>query len=207
MPADRGPGPRRGAGPGRAAHLHRDPVVHERGARNRTDPRGRRRRRGAERRPVRRRDRRIARRARKSGRSSAARSAAMSAASSTAATTRPLTARRCARCCRRIRPSPATSSRRGRARTGQYQTCAAGAGLRDRQGRNGPRSRSPSTGEHSKTVCGVFANWAHKTPRMARLSVYFTPPDDWVPQRRQRPASPPPRLGRGPAQLVEGSKR
>jgi hypothetical protein len=30
----------------------------------------------------------------------------------------------------------------------------------------------------------VFANWDHKNHRMARLSVYFTPPDNWVPPHR-----------------------
>jgi hypothetical protein len=30
----------------------------------------------------------------------------------------------------------------------------------------------------------VFANWTHKTDRLAKLSVYFTPPDDWVPPHK-----------------------
>jgi len=65
----------------------------------------------------------------------------------------------------------------------QYQTCAAGQDCAITKAK-WTAEPIPSTGEHSKTVCGVFANWAHKTQRMARLSVYFTPPDDWVPPHR-----------------------
>jgi len=64
----------------------------------------------------------------------------------------------------------------------QYQTCAAGQNCAIGKAK-WTAEPIPSTGEHSKTVCGVFANWAHKTPRMARLSVYFTPPEDWAPPR------------------------
>ena len=40
-----------------------------------------------------------------------------------------------------------------------------------------------STGQHSRTVCGVFANWAHQGHRYARLRVFFQPPDSWIPPR------------------------
>ena len=65
----------------------------------------------------------------------------------------------------------------------QYQTCAAGSTCAIGKAK-WTAEPIPNTGEHSKTVCGVFANWAHKTPRMARLSVYFTPPDDWMPPHK-----------------------
>jgi hypothetical protein len=65
----------------------------------------------------------------------------------------------------------------------QFQTCAAGSDCAIGKSK-WTAEPIPNTGEHSKTVCGVFANWAHKTPRLARLSVYFTPPDDWVPPHR-----------------------
>ena len=64
----------------------------------------------------------------------------------------------------------------------QYQTCQAGSDCAIGKSK-WTAEPIPNTGENSKTVCGVFANWAHKTPRMARLSVYFTPPEDWVPPR------------------------
>lgn len=64
----------------------------------------------------------------------------------------------------------------------QYQACQAGSDCAIGKAK-WTAEPIPSTGENSKTVCGVFANWAHKTPRLARLSVYFTPPDDWVPPR------------------------
>ena len=65
----------------------------------------------------------------------------------------------------------------------QYQTCAAGSTCAIGKAK-WTAEPIPNTGEHSKTICGVFANWAHKTPRMARLSVYFTPPDDWMPPHK-----------------------
>ena len=64
----------------------------------------------------------------------------------------------------------------------QYQTCQAGSDCAIGKAK-WTAEPIPNTGENSKTVCGVFANWAHKTQRMARLSVYFTPPDDWAPPR------------------------
>jgi hypothetical protein len=66
------------------------------------------------------------------------------------------------------------------AATQQFQTCQAGSDCAIGKSK-WTAEPIPNTGEHSKTVCGVFANWAHKTDRMARLSVYFTPPDEWVP--------------------------
>lgn len=65
---------------------------------------------------------------------------------------------------------------------GQFQTCQAGQDCAIGKAK-WTAEPIPNTGENSKTVCGVFANWAHKSPRKARLSVYFTPPDDWVPPR------------------------
>jgi hypothetical protein len=65
----------------------------------------------------------------------------------------------------------------------QYQTCQAGTDCAIGKAK-WTAEPIPNTGEHSKTVCGVFANWAHKTPRLARLSVYFTPPDDWAPPHK-----------------------
>lgn len=65
----------------------------------------------------------------------------------------------------------------------QYQACQAGSDCAIGKAK-WTAEPIPNTGEHSKTVCGVFANWAHKTQRMARLSVYFTPPADWVPPHK-----------------------
>lgn len=64
----------------------------------------------------------------------------------------------------------------------QFQSCAAGADCAIGKSK-WTAEPIPNTGDNSKTVCAVFANWAHKTPRQARLSVYFTPPDDWAPPR------------------------
>lgn len=64
----------------------------------------------------------------------------------------------------------------------QYQTCQAGSDCAIGKAK-WTAEPIPNTGENSKTVCAVFANWAHKTPRLARLNVYFTPPEDWVPPR------------------------
>ena len=66
---------------------------------------------------------------------------------------------------------------------GQYQTCAAGTDCAIGKSK-WTSEPSPSTGDNSKQVCAVFANWAHKTNRLARLSVYFTPPADWAPPHR-----------------------
>jgi hypothetical protein len=65
----------------------------------------------------------------------------------------------------------------------QYQTCAPGSDCAIGKAK-WTAEPIPSTGDNSKTVCGVFANWSHKTSRLARLSVYFTPPADWVPPHR-----------------------
>lgn len=64
----------------------------------------------------------------------------------------------------------------------QYQACQAGSDCAIGKAK-WTAEPIPNTGDNSKTVCAVFANWAHKTPRMARLGVYFTPPEDWVPPR------------------------
>ena len=66
---------------------------------------------------------------------------------------------------------------------GNYQSCAAGADCAIGKAK-WTAEPIPSTGENAKTVCGVFANWAHKGHRLARLSVYFTPPNDWIPPHR-----------------------
>ena len=66
---------------------------------------------------------------------------------------------------------------------GNYQNCAAGADCAIGKAK-WTAEPIPSTGENAKTVCGVFANWNHKGHRMARLSVYFTPPADWIPPHR-----------------------
>lgn len=71
----------------------------------------------------------------------------------------------------------------GDAATQQFQTCQAGSDCAIGKAK-WTAEPIPNTGEHSKTVCGVFANWAHKTDRVARLSVYFTPPDGWVPPHK-----------------------
>ena len=65
----------------------------------------------------------------------------------------------------------------------QYQPCQAGSDCAIGKAK-WTAEPIPNTGEHSKTVCAVFANWAHKNSRLARLSVYFTPPDDWVPPHK-----------------------
>jgi hypothetical protein len=69
------------------------------------------------------------------------------------------------------------------ATTGQFQTCQAGSDCAIGKSK-WTAEPIPNTGENSKTVCGVFANWTHKTDRLAKLSVYFTPPDDWVPPHK-----------------------
>lgn len=63
-----------------------------------------------------------------------------------------------------------------------FQTCAAGNDCAIGKAK-WTAEPIPTTGENSKTVCGVFANWDHQRNRIARLSVYFTPPDDWIPPR------------------------
>lgn len=65
----------------------------------------------------------------------------------------------------------------------QYQICQAGTDCAIGKAK-WTAEPIPTSGENSKTVCGVFANWSHKEHRLARLSVYFTPPDDWVPPHR-----------------------
>jgi hypothetical protein len=65
----------------------------------------------------------------------------------------------------------------------QFQTCQAGSDCSIRRAK-WTAEPIPTSGENSKTVCGVFANWDHNDHRLARLSVYFTPPDDWVPPHR-----------------------
>ena len=69
------------------------------------------------------------------------------------------------------------------ATTGQFQACQAGSDCAIGKSK-WTAEPTPNTGENSKTVCGVFANWTHKTDRLAELSVYFTPPDDWVPPHK-----------------------
>jgi hypothetical protein len=66
---------------------------------------------------------------------------------------------------------------------GQFQVCQAGSDCAIGKAK-WTAEPIPTSGENSKTVCGVFANWSHKDHRLARLSVYFTPPDNWVPPHR-----------------------